>query len=89
MWNEKKKIPHFRVTPQIFWGLASKERGNIKTWNFGIGVLLYNNLALLYESYFESQKITAPYYIAYRLGTMVSKIICKGIHKVAFDDWSC
>ena len=39
MWNEKKKFPHFRVTPLIFWGLAPKERGNIKTWNFGIGVL--------------------------------------------------
>ena len=30
---------HFRVTAQIFWGLATKERGNLKTWNFGIGVL--------------------------------------------------
>ena len=34
MWNEKKNIPHFWVTPLIFWGLPPKERGNIKTWNF-------------------------------------------------------
>ena len=27
-----------RVTFQIFWGPATKERGNIETWNFGIGV---------------------------------------------------
>ena len=39
MWNEKFCFPHFRVTPLIFWGLPPKERGNIKTWNFGIGVL--------------------------------------------------
>ena len=39
MWNEKKFSPHFRVTPLIFWGLVPKERGNIETWNFGIGVL--------------------------------------------------
>ena len=30
---------HFRVTFQIFWGPATKERSNIKNWNFGIGVL--------------------------------------------------
>ena len=37
----RKKIcfPHFRVTPLIFWGLPPKERGSIKTWHFGIGVL--------------------------------------------------
>ena len=28
----------FRVTVQIFWGPATKERGNIETLNFGIGV---------------------------------------------------
>ena len=42
-WNLKKlfkkKFAHFRVTAQIFWGLATKERGNLKTLNFGIGVL--------------------------------------------------
>ena len=27
-----------RVTVQIFWGPATKERGNMKTWNFGIGI---------------------------------------------------
>ena len=35
--NKPKNIFCFR--PLIFWGLAPKERGNIKTWNFGIGVL--------------------------------------------------
>ena len=29
---------HFRVTLQIFWCPATKERDNIETWNFGIGV---------------------------------------------------
>ena len=27
----------FRVTVHIFWGPATKERGNIETWHFGIG----------------------------------------------------
>ena len=30
---------YFRVIAQIFWGLATKERGNLKTRHFGIGVL--------------------------------------------------
>ena len=34
MWNENFFVPHFRVTALIFWGLAPKERGYIKTWNF-------------------------------------------------------
>ena len=36
--NGTKKIADIRVTVNIFWGPATKERGNIKTWNFGFGV---------------------------------------------------
>ena len=36
---KKFSFAHFRVTVQIFKGPATKERGNFKTCNFGIGVL--------------------------------------------------
>ena len=37
--NKNCFFAHFRVTFKIFRGPATKERGNIKTLNFGIGVL--------------------------------------------------
>ena len=37
--NKNCFFAHFRVTVKIFRGPATKERGNIKTLNFGIGVL--------------------------------------------------
>ena len=60
--NENISFAHFRVTAEIFCGLATKERGNIKTWHFGIGVLpSYNNLAQLRMCRFLFFKITPPF----------------------------
>ena len=59
-----KKIADIRVTVNIFWGPATKERGNIKDMKFWIWgpTTIWHNIECVSFFFF---KITPPYYIVY------------------------